>query len=178
MSGGNQGNEKRGSVLGLAAALWLGAFFVALLSLPAYMLAVAIHEAVTTGTVRVSPVNRGAPRAWVAWPHAWAHLLGLALIVVGGLPILLSPLIPRLRGPRGGFLVLALVLVTLIALPLGFAFWLFPGSLTSFRGAQVLVVTFASIAAMLWIGKRFGRAVAYFVLFAWIGFALYYFTSR
>jgi hypothetical protein len=169
----NQGEEKRDFGSAMAAIVLLGMGASMLLALPAiYMLCVAIWEAITTGTVRVNPSSRHALRASVPWPQAWAHLLGLALIIAGGLSWLLALAFPKGRMPS------FVVASALLAAPLGAVLWLASGNLTTIGGVLFLVGFLVFVAAVFWIDRKFGRLVTTMVLFGFVGLALYLTASH
>jgi hypothetical protein len=161
--------EHGGRLVGMVAGISLATLCAMVLALPAlYLLAVALYEAITTGTVQVNRASRGAPRAWVPWPQAFAHLLGLALIVASGLPLLWAWVIRKVRQPSAHVLALCF-----IGAPLGLGLWLFSGTLVTLSGALFLIGFFAFFALMVWIDKHLGRAVTTLVLAGTVGVALF-----
>ena len=166
MGGDKEGDGDEGWQAKLAFGLFMGWLFAAALALPAiYMLLAAIYEAVTTGSVLVNPASRGAPRAWVHWSQAWAHILGLALIIACGLRLLLPWPTRKLRD--------AATALCLIGAPLGLVLWFYSGILIKFSGVLFVVGFITFVALMSWIDKRLGRTVTTMMLLGFVGVALF-----
>lgn len=160
-------------------AFFVGLVVTMLAALPAlYGLVVALQDAFAEGVVQVGGIGRNSPRQWVPWPQAWAHLLGLSLLVAGGLPLLLALASPGFRRAFGMRNLVLVAFAASIAAPIGISLWLLSGVLTTRSGVVFVIGSFACMGSTLFIGKRFGRVAATLWLLAGVAAALYFRSSK